>query len=106
MLQLHYLQIKRKFTARNINFVTSLFIFAKVAAKWQLLTLFFRKSEGENKSQIATSPGILLTKGKNSVANATVLVAISNPEIVGNFSELSNQRFSSAVRRVLIEATG
>ena len=38
------------------NFVIYLFIYlfilAKVAAKWQLLTLLFRKNEGDNKSQI------------------------------------------------------
>ena len=50
--------IERKFTARNqretkiSNVVVSLFILAKVAAKWQLLTLLFRKSEGESKLQI------------------------------------------------------
>ena len=34
------------------NFVMYLFILAKVAAKWQLLTLLFRKNKGDNKSQI------------------------------------------------------
>ena len=31
--------------------------------------------------KFATSPDILVAKGKNSVANATVLVAISSPEL-------------------------
>ena len=32
--------------------------------------------------KFATSPDILVAKGKHSVANATVLVAISSPAIV------------------------
>jgi len=46
--------------------VFSLFILANVAAKWQVLTLLFRKSKGENKSQ-------------HSIANVTVLVTNSWP---------------------------
>ena len=30
---------------------------------------------------LATSPDILIAKGKNSLANATVLVAISSPDL-------------------------
>ena len=33
-------------------------------------------------SKFATSPNILVAKGKNSVANATVLVAISSPVMI------------------------
>ena len=33
--------------------------------------------------KFATSPDILVTKGKNSVTNATVLVAISSPGKTG-----------------------
>ena len=66
------------------NFVIYLFIYlfilAKVAAKWQLLTLLFRKNEGDNKSQICDFSRYFSRKGKNLVANATVLVAISSPE--------------------------
>ena len=46
----------------------------------QLVTLLFRKSRRKNKSLIATSPDILVAKGKTLVVNVTVLVAISNPE--------------------------
>ena len=35
--------------------------------------------------KFATSPDILVAKGKNSVANATMLVAISSPELQCNF---------------------
>ena len=55
----------------------------KVAAKWQPLTVLVQKSKGENKSQIATSPDILVAKEKNLVANATVLVAILSPVTKG-----------------------
>ena len=78
-LQLRYLQ--RKFTARNkiiLSFIY-LFILAKVAAKWQLLTLLFQKSEGDNKSQICDFSRHFGHKGKNLVTNATVLVTISSP---------------------------
>ena len=51
MLQLSYLQIERKFTARN---KTILFILAKVAAKRQLVTLLFQRARVK----------ILLAKGK------------------------------------------
>ena len=61
-----------------------LFILAKVAAKWQLLTLLFRKSKGDNKSQICDFSRYFGRKGKNLVANATVLVAISSPVLRGN----------------------
>ena len=46
------------------NFVIYLFILAKVAAKWQLLTLLFRKNEGDKSRKFATSPDILVAKGK------------------------------------------
>ena len=58
-----------------------LFILEKVAAKWQLLTILFRKSEGENKSQICDFSRYFISKGKNSFASATVLVTISSPVI-------------------------
>ena len=64
------------------NFVIYLFILAKVAAKWQMLTLLFRKSEGDNKSQICDFSRYFSRKGKNLVANATVLVAISSPDLL------------------------
>ena len=70
------------------NFVIYLFIYlfilAKVAAKWQLLTLLFRKSKGDNKSQICDFSRYFGRKGKNLVANATVLVTISSPVLRGN----------------------
>ena len=80
------------------NFVIYLYtcILAKVAAKWQLLTLLFRKSEGDNKSQICDFSRYFSRKGKNLVANATVLVAISSPGctsiMVQCRSEISEQR--------------
>jgi len=48
-----------------------------------MVTLLFRKSRRKNKSLInfATSPDILVAKGKTLVANVTVLVAISSPEV-------------------------
>ena len=65
------------------NFVIYLFIYlfilAKVAAKWHLLTLLFQKNESDNKSQICDFSRYFSRKGKNLVANATVLVAISSP---------------------------
>ena len=64
------------------NFVIYLFILAKVAAKWQLLILLFRKNEGDNKSQICDFSRYFSRKGKHLVANATVLVAISSPDFV------------------------
>ena len=81
-------------TEKQNNFVIYLFIYlfilAKVAAKWQLLTLLFQKNEGDNKSQICDFSRYFSCKGKNLVANATVLVAISSPEIVGTYcSKLS-----------------
>ena len=39
--------------------------------------------------KFATSPDILVAKGKHSVANATVLVAISSPAVVGIIRALS-----------------
>ena len=71
------------------NFVIYLFILAKVAAKWQLLTLLFRKSEGDNKSQICDFSRYFSRKGKNLVANATVLVAISSPVHLQRQKEVS-----------------
>ena len=62
MLQLYYLQIEGKFTARNKMILSFFFNLAKVAAKCQLLTLLSRKSEGENK--FATSVDIVVAKGK------------------------------------------
>ena len=54
--QLHYstitLSSEKIDSEKQNNFVIYLFILAKVAAKWQLLTLLFRKSEGDNKWQI------------------------------------------------------
>ena len=50
---------KKIHSEKQNNFVTSLFILAKVAAKWQQLTLLFWKSEGKNTSRkFATSPDI------------------------------------------------
>ena len=46
------------------NFVISLFILAKVAAKWQLLSLLFWKGKGENKSQICDFSRYFSPKGK------------------------------------------
>ena len=63
------------------DFVLYLFILANVAAKWQLLTLLFRKSEGDNKLQICDFSRYFSRKEKNLVANATVLVAISSPGV-------------------------
>ena len=39
-------------SVKQNNFVIYLFILAKVAAQWQMLTLLFRKSEGDNKSNL------------------------------------------------------
>ena len=66
------------------NFVIYLFVLAKVAAKWQLLTLLFGKSEGDNKSQICDFSRYFNRKEKNLVANATVLVAILSPAMLIN----------------------
>ena len=81
--QLNYstitLSSEKRHSEKQNNFVISLFILAKVAAKWQLLTLLFRNSEGDNKSQICDLSRYFSRKGKNLVANATVLVAISSP---------------------------
>ena len=73
------------------NFVIYLFILAKVAAKWQLLTLLFRKNEGDNKSQICDFSRYFSCKGKNLVANVTVLVAISSP---GNSFRFTGRKLS------------
>ena len=62
------------------DFVISSFILVKRAAKWQLLTLLFRKNEDENKLHICDFSRYFSRKEKKSVANATVLVAISSPE--------------------------
>ena len=82
--QLNYstitLSSEKSHSKKQNNFVISLFILAKVAAKWQLLTLLFRNSEGDNKSQICDLSRYFSRKGKKLVANATVLVAISSPE--------------------------
>ena len=55
-LQLNYstimLSSEKIHSEKQSNFVIYLFILAKVAAKWQLLSLLFRNSEGDNKSQI------------------------------------------------------
>ena len=51
--QLRYLQIERKFMARSKIIWSFLhYTLAKVAAKWQLRTFLFQKSQGENKSHI------------------------------------------------------
>ena len=63
------------------NFAIYLFILAKLAAKWQLRTLLFQKSEGDNKSQNCDFTRYFSRKGKNLVTNATVLVAISSPAV-------------------------
>ena len=76
------LSSEKIYSEKQNNFVIYLFILAKVAAKWQLLTLLFRKSEGDNKSQICDFSRYFSRKGKNLVANATVLVAISSPVFV------------------------
>ena len=111
-LQLRYLQ--REFTSRKNNFVIYLFILTK-AAKWQLLTLLFRKSEGDNKSQICDFSRYFRRKGKNLVANATVLVVISSPEtmypliplffvllrLVSFYSDFANmQKYKNYARKV------
>ena len=68
--QLNYATIKLSSDSQKIhqkkenNFVSSLFILVKVATKWQLLTLLFRKSKGENKSQICNSSRYFSHKGK------------------------------------------
>ena len=43
--------------------------------------------------KFATSPDILVAKGKNSVANATVLVAISSPVSCETNSSTGQQQF-------------
>ena len=81
--QLNYsaitLSSEKIYREKQNNFVIYIFILAKVAAKWQLLTLLFRKSEGDNKSQICDFSRYFSRKGKTLVANATILVAISSP---------------------------
>ena len=85
------------------NFVISSFILVKRAAKWQLLTLLFRKSEDENKSQICDFSRFFSRKGeKGSVANATVLVAISTLTGDGFESCWNCLNFSGACKRCLI----
>ena len=49
---------------KQSNFVISLFILAKVAAKWQLLTFLLQKSKGESKSQICDFSRNFGRKGK------------------------------------------
>ena len=57
----------------------SLLIFVKVAANWLLVTILFQKSSGKISCKFGTSPDILVAKGKNLVADATVLVAVLSP---------------------------
>ena len=67
-LQLNYstimLSSEKIHSKKQNNFVIYLFILAKVAAKWQLLTLLFQKSEGDNKSQICDFSRYFSRKGK------------------------------------------
>ena len=44
--------------------------------------------------KFVTSPDILFAKGKHSVANATVLVAIPSPEVVKQIVQLVSNSFS------------
>ena len=62
---------KKIHSEKQNNFVISLFILPKVAAKWQLLTLCFKRTKVKTSHTFATSPDILVAKGKNSVANVT-----------------------------------
>ena len=66
--QLNYstitLSSEKMHSEKQNNFVIYLFILAKVAAKWQLLTLLFRKSEGDKSPKFATCADILVAKGK------------------------------------------
>ena len=64
--QLNYSTItlpSEKIHSEKIFFIY-LFILAKVAAKWQLLTILFRKSKGDNKSQICHFSRYFSRKGK------------------------------------------
>ena len=87
--QLNYstmtLSLEKIHSEKQHNFVIYLFILAKVAAKWQLLSLLFRKSEGD-KLQICDFSRYFSRKGKKLVVNATVLVAISSPVLLLNLT--------------------
>jgi len=63
----------------SLNNVTQDY-FIKVAAKLATANRFcFESAKVKISRKFATSPDILVAKGKNLVANATVLVAISSP---------------------------
>ena len=55
-------------------FVISSFILVKRAAKWQLLTLLFRKSKDENKSQILNFSRYFSCKGKKIQSHCIHLI--------------------------------
>ena len=63
----HIFRMKENSWREKNNFVICLFILSKVAAKWQLLTLLFRRATVKTSHKFATSPDTL-------VANVTVLV--------------------------------
>ena len=68
--QLYYstivLSSEKIYCEKQSNFVIYLFNLGKAAAKWQLLTLLFQKSEGDNKSQMCD---ILVAKGSKFSRN-------------------------------------
>ena len=57
-------RLKENSRRETNNFVISSFILVKRAVKWQLLTLLFRKSEDENKSQICDFSRYFSRKGR------------------------------------------
>ena len=72
-----YLQIETKFMTRNKVFFYRFIYFSKSFGKMPITNPFiFTVKAG---CKLATCPDI--AKGKNSVTNATVLVAISSPDL-------------------------
>ena len=75
---LHDLQIETKFMTRNKIIFYRFIYFTKSCGKIPTANPFISTVKAGRK--LATPPYILITKGKNSVTNATVLVAISSPD--------------------------
>jgi len=70
----------KKIPGKKQKFCYFFLYFIKAAANWQLVILLFRKiAEVKISRKFAPSLDILVGKGTNLVAHATVLVAILSP---------------------------
>ena len=74
-----YLQVETKFMTRNKIFFYRFIYFSKCFGKMPITNPFILTVKAGRK--LATPPDILIAKGKNSVVNTTVLVAVLSTDL-------------------------